>query len=181
MPQKQGYDKPTLPGWHRCVSVCQVAYVAVLLRILGLLPQQTRLRAYPDGRSSKARTSGKSLKRRKRTGCLGTSGAAESPACSNWSLKGQEPLRCAASATSQKTSSVARQRCLPRVCQKPRTSFYDKDTIGLWMGIRTWPQTEVLGCTKAQYTRTSRECWALALTMTHIYSLHSSVGRALQR
>ena len=42
----------------------------------------------------------RSLKGRKRAGCLGTSGAAESPACSSLSVKAQEPSRCAASVTS---------------------------------------------------------------------------------
>ena len=71
IPKKQGYNKPTLSSRHRGISADQVANVAVLLRLLGPLPRQARLRAYPDGhgqyvlrpfvrhfgRSSKARTS----------------------------------------------------------------------------------------------------------------------------
>ena len=42
-------NRPFQVGIVVYVSACQVVYVAVSLRLLGLLPRQTRLRAYPDG------------------------------------------------------------------------------------------------------------------------------------
>ena len=44
-----------------------------------------------------------------------------------------------------KCNFVARQRCLPRACQKPRTSFYGGDMRWHWKGIRSWLQTEGSG------------------------------------
>ena len=47
--QKRCQDKATFPGRHRGISAGQVENVAVLLRLLGQLHRQARLRAYPDG------------------------------------------------------------------------------------------------------------------------------------
>ena len=99
---------------------------------------------------------------KKKNGSLGTSGATESPACSNLRRKEQGPSPYAASATLLTTRKVPRQRCLPRACHKSRTchhlnqisasilnksttSSYGEDTRGLWMATRTWPQTGASG------------------------------------
>ena len=46
--KKRGQDKPTLPGRHRGISAGQVKNAAVLLRLLGQVHRQARLRAHPD-------------------------------------------------------------------------------------------------------------------------------------
>ena len=85
VPQKQGHDKPTLPGRHRGISGGQIANATVLLRLLGQVHRSARLRAYPDGYgqyvlrtfvrnsggSSKARTQTRLCKQQKAMALLG--------------------------------------------------------------------------------------------------------------